>query len=179
MAVYPPPPPTFTIYGLGLKDLMTLGIAVYGAVVSTLFATLGFRQSVKKEQKQVMLTWTLSVSFDARDNSLAQLTTIYIINRGQRPVMVDYPKFRMPNKRFMFLVPGQGYDQFPKRLEDGEKVSLDLFDEEIKKALRAAGYSGKVKLIPHCEDQEGNQYWGREKLVFDVTDPDAKKAPGI
>jgi hypothetical protein len=154
---------------LETKDIITFGTALYGAVLST----LAFRQSRRKEEKQVTLQCTVAVRFDEDDNPIAKMTVIEVINSGQRPVVVSDPTFRMPNGKLMFFLPAEGRKQFPKSLADGEKVSLYCHDDALGKALRAEGYSGKVRLIPQCTDQTEKQYWG-EKLIFDATDPDLK-----
>jgi hypothetical protein len=56
------------LLSLETKDVITFGTALYGAVLSTLV----FRQSRKKEQKQVMLQCTVAIRFDADDNPIAK-----------------------------------------------------------------------------------------------------------
>jgi hypothetical protein len=67
----------------------------------------------------------------------------------------------------MFLAGADGAKKFPKRLEDGDSVSLTIPDSEISKTLVRAGYSGNVKLRPQCTDQTERRYRGKA-LMFTV-----------
>jgi len=50
-----------------------------------------------------------------------------------------------------------GFSRFPKRLEDGEKVSLHVKFAHIKE-----GYSGMVTIYPNCKDSTDKRYWGKQ-----------------
>jgi len=152
------------IYGLEIKDVITFGIAVYGAVVST----LAFRQSRKKERKRVRLRCRNAIRDE--DGNFGPFKVIEIINTGQRPVIVDNPQFLAPRMHLIKTFPdAPGYDELPKQLADGEMVSVYVPYDDIRSALREFGYSGKVRLIPICVDQTREQYWGRFTR-FNVTD---------
>src|SRR5215475_234728 len=99
------------IYGLELKDTITLGVALYGASLSSFM----MYRSWRKERKRVMLECNIAVKVSPDGILGEQTTSITVVNVGQRPVVVNAPQFQMPNKKLMHLLPGEGYEAFPKR----------------------------------------------------------------
>jgi hypothetical protein len=68
----------------------------------------------------------------------------------------------------IYHLSGQRASRIFQKLEDGEKVAIDVRFREIADALKAAGYKkGKVKMYPSCLDATGKRYWG-EAWELDV-----------
>jgi hypothetical protein len=151
------------VYGLESKDIITFVIALYGAGLST----FNLFDSLKKEKRRIVVSCEPTFYAYPDGNVGTQQTSIKIANHGQRAVVVNAPKLRMPNGKFMFLAGADGAKKFPKRLEDGDSVSLTIPDSEISKTLVRAGYSGNVKLRPQCTDQTERRYRGKA-LMFTV-----------
>jgi hypothetical protein len=75
---------------------------------------------------------------------------------------------RTPNNRFLVFQKAVGLSDFPKRLQDGEKVSLHVNFAHIKEGLNKEGYCGTVSVYPTCKDNAGKRYWGK-KWKFDAS----------
>jgi hypothetical protein len=68
----------------------------------------------------------------------------------------------MPNGKYLSFTDAKGFKDFPRKLEDGEKASIDVRYREISDALKRAGYKGKVRLRPSCKDTANKGYWGKK-----------------
>jgi hypothetical protein len=148
---------------LEVKDIVTFVIAIYGAFLST----FNLRQALNKERRQIFVTYTPAFLAYGDGNTSTQMTSIDIVNHGYRPVVAVAPTVRMPNGENMSFVGVPDFRNFPRKLEDGESVSMMIPNDEVAKVLRANGYSGKVKLWPNCKDRTGKRYWSK-KWIFDL-----------
>jgi hypothetical protein len=143
------------IVALSVKDGTTLGIAIYGALLST-FVLI---QSWQRERRRIRVM-ALPDIFAVR-----RWVFQYITNFGKRPVVVNSPSVRLPNGKFVIFGDADGLRDFPKRLDDGEKVAIRLTNQKIAKGVRTAGYAGKVRVRPSCTDTIGTRYFGRKWVV--------------
>jgi len=152
------------------KDYVTIAIALIGSITGI----IALWRTIKKEGRKIRVQVKPSFYAYADGNLSTQLASIEVVNDGQRTVTVKAPSLRMPNGQHLSFVRAKGFENFPKKLEDGEKVATDVRFREIADALKAAGYEkGKVKMYPSCLDATGKRYWG-EAWELDV---DIRPAP--
>lgn len=148
---------------LGLKDIVTFVIAVYGAILSSVV----FYRPVLKERRRIVVT--LTTAFYTYPQGLGPpMAQIEVTNDGHRPVVVSAPKLLLPNGQYMLLMGADGIGDFPKRLEDGESAGVRMQYDAIADGLREAGYSGNVALWPVCSDSTGLTFKG-DKWEFDIS----------
>jgi len=88
-----------------------------------------------------------------------EFVAIDAVNSGHRPVEIVFAGLMLNDKsEFTQLNSNAGRISLPKRLEDGDRVSV-LFDlGEVKKALHAPNGTGKRFTRAVVRDAEGNTY---------------------
>ncbi len=145
------------------KDIITLVIAAYGAVLSS----FNLWQASTKNRRRILLKRSIGFYTYAGGGMGSAMATFEVINQGYRPVVVDAPTIKLPSGKQMILLTADGLKDFPKRLEDGETVSLRIPFADITAALKKDGYSGTVTLWPICKDSTGNLFKGK-RWRFDV-----------
>jgi hypothetical protein len=152
---------------------ITLIIAIYGAALSTFLAVLSTAaliMTARKDRKRAKLFTNIGFRFREDETVDAEITEIGVVNIGQRELVVNAPELRVSKKKKVILfIPGDGYDNFPTRLHDCAKGQIRFDNRDIEKALKDAGFSGKVKLQAYATDQSGGEYWG-EPFTFIVED---------
>jgi hypothetical protein len=153
------------VRGMSAKDLVTLALATYGALLSTFV----FYQSWRKDKRRVRIVARPTfLQYD--DGSFSsRLTEIEVVNLGNRPVVVNAPSFKLPNAKYMNFGDADGLRDFPKRLEDGEKASIRLTNQKIAKAVKSVEFSGKIHVRPTRTDTAGKRYLGA-KWEIDTND---------
>lgn len=144
--------------GLTAKDIITLAIAAYAALLST----FNLIQSIVKEQRRVSVEWSTAFYTSRSGDVGPPMLSLEVMNHGHRSVVVQAPSLRLPNGQSMVLLKADGFEDFPKRLEDGEKVGLRMSYEMLCDALKINGYSQTVKLRPVCADNTGKKHWGKK-----------------
>ena len=155
--------------GLELKDIITLLIAAYAAVLST----FNWRRAVRNEKRRVLVKHSGDFLVYPNGNISTQLFSIKAVNVGHRTVVVTAPAIRMPDGKFLNPTSAHGYAAFPKRLEDGENAEIRVEAQKIADALITAGHRGFVTLRPACYDKTDTLHLGK-KWRFDTDNPAAK-----
>lgn len=87
------------------------------------------------------------------------------VNMGHLPVVIESQAFELPDNKWLIFHEAQ--ELFPKRVEPGEKFTIEFEAETIKKELKYYGYCGKVPVKTIFKDQLGNIYTGKPK-EFDM-----------
>ncbi len=144
--------------GFDTKDYVTLGIALYGAVL----ASTVFIQSLRKERRRIVVG--ISPTFYAyADGSLStQMASIDVVNHGHRPVVVKAPAIRIPNGQFLSFTGAKGYGDFPKRLEDGEKASITVRYREISDRSKIGGLQRRSEDVSELPGRHWQAVLGQE-----------------
>lgn len=143
-----------------LKDIVTLIVAVYGAFLST----FNFLQSMRKERRQVSIDLTSSY-YLGEDRMGEPIGLIRIVNHGQRPIVVTSPTIHLDDGAWVKFLDFEAL--FPKKLEDGESISLPVFYEHFEAALTSMGGVDNIKTLqPSCTLSTGKTYRGK-KWRFD------------
>jgi hypothetical protein len=152
------------IESIGIKDVITFVIAAYGAALST----FNLIQAIRKERRKVVIK-QMGAMYGPPLDHIPLMASFEVINLGHRPVVVRAPTVQVPNGQFMAFVNADGFEQFPKKLEDGESVEMRVRYQVIADALKKDGFSGIVPLRTCCTDTTGKRFWGeRWKLDVDV-----------
>jgi hypothetical protein len=139
------------------KDVITLIIAAYGAVLSS----FNLWQALTKDRRRILLKQSTGFYTYAGGGMGPAMATFEVINQGYRPVVVEAPIITLPSGKHMVLLTADGIRDFPKRLEDGDSVSLRVPFSDIAAALKKEGYSRTVTLYPICKDSTGNIFKGK------------------
>lgn len=145
------------------KDIITLAIAAYGALLSS----FNFWQGIRKDGRRIQLRQSISFYTYSGGNIGPAMATLDIVNHGHRPVIIDAPTMRLPNGMQLIFAEPDHFAEFPKRLDDGELVSVRIPFADIAQALKSQGFSGTVTLWPTCKDSTGMTFRAR-KWRFDV-----------
>jgi hypothetical protein len=149
---------------IAIKDVITFGIAAYGAVLST----FNLIQAIRKEHRKVIIKQTGAMYGPPLDH-IPLMASFEVVNVGHRPLVVRAPTVQVSNGQFMVFVNADGFKQFPKKLDDGESVEMRVQYRVIADVLKMDGFSGIVPLRTSCTDTTGKRFWGeRWKLDVDV-----------
>ncbi|MGE0653266.1 MAG: hypothetical protein AB7P12_16205 [Alphaproteobacteria bacterium] len=142
------------------KDVLLLGIAVWGAALST----FNWWTARSKEARYVKVnTGTRFVTYD--DGSFGPaFISIQAVNAGHRPVKIDFLAFELPDRRRLITIErnmfaGAPDTTLPVTLADGETASLHIPYAEIGKGLLRLGIK-KAKIYPIAIDTIGTRYRG-------------------
>ena len=130
-------------------------IAIALAVMAFLNLTLAWR----RDRRRIRIERRLKGQ-DDEGGFCPALVCFDVVNLGIRPVVVSAPVLQTQDGRVLGVAPLSGSDAFPKRLGDGETATVRLPLLGILAALRQAGMSEEVTLVPVCTDGVGNTYQG-------------------
>jgi hypothetical protein len=153
-----------TMESIAIKDVITFGIAAYGAVLST----FNLIQAIRKERRKVVIR-QMTAMYGPPLSHIPLMASFEVVNLGHRPVVVSAPTVQVPNGRFMVFVNADGFQNFPKKLEDGESIEMRVQYQVIADGLKRDGFTGIVPLRTSCTDTTGKRFWGeRWKLNVDL-----------
>jgi hypothetical protein len=145
---------------MDLKDILTLLIAIYGAVVSTILAL----RELKKAKRSIVI-------FLER-NDLYDLYAIVVTNTGHRPftiggILIDTPSG--PVKQHSIEQENDGLS-FPITLADGESTRIKLnrtASDDIREAhenISISVYDGENKEYTKYKKTSYNAKWGQRSF---------------
>jgi hypothetical protein len=153
---------------LDQKEIITLAIALWGAILGTYGALLAtFTFFTQRRDKRPRLRVTRRTGFFVGVGTSDE--TQFVINAaniGQVPVTIASFGLRLPKGGGQLIDP-IAFTNLPKELSPGQSVSFYVPRNNLLRGLLAHGHHGKVKLTPQVEDQLGNVYRGRAE-TFDV-----------
>lgn len=90
------------------------------------------------------------------------------VNVGSEPVTLCKVGAKIPDSNNTWIpVAITDENKLPKRLGDGESISISLELHDLGEYLALGGYSGKIVLHPFFIDDAGNKYWD-DKLVVEA-----------
>lgn len=144
------------------KDVALFALAIYGAALST----FNWRQAVRKDKRAVSVK--LSTTIPAYDNgSLGPcFAKLEVTNVGHRPVTISTMALELPGGARIFCTapnayPGISDTRLPATLSDGASASIHFAYQDISAALANSGRTGKIKVVPACEDSSGTYHRGK------------------
>lgn len=143
-----------------VKDVVIFLLAIYGAGLST----FNLIQAVRKERRRISVGY--STVMPTYGGTLGRcFAKVEAVNVGHRPVTVKTLTFELHSgtKLFSFQseqVPGFPDTRLPTVLADGQTAHALFPHADIAAGLISAGFTGKARLTPYCEDTVGNVYRG-------------------
>lgn len=140
-------------------ELVTLIIAVYGAVLST--AGLIRQHNLDRPRIRVTMSSLLPVG-GARLS--AAYVSIRAVNHGQRQAVVDTITIELPDRRTLALVSGVG-TFLPAVLQQGEGAQLNVPYADIGGGLMLSNFGERVKIRPICHDSLGRTHRGKAWVI--------------
>lgn len=149
---------------IGLDVIITLIIAIYGALLST-YSIWASRQEKKREIK-VKLSYGLLAS---PPSVSPKMLFISALNTGQKRATLTSMGLILPKKDrkyLVFLRPDSNVS-FPHDLLEGKDCRVWVTTERIALDLKRQGYSGKVSLKGYYSDAIGKEYRSKS-LKFDI-----------
>lgn len=147
------------------KDVVTLTIAAYGALLSTYNA---IKQRQEKGAK-ISVTPGIGLLFGGIGVGLQEGTYVLltVANPGHKTVTIQSPEFLLPDGRVLTFLKPLSNVNFPHKLEPEESCVVYTDVHHLALQLAENGYMNKITLIPCCRDQVGRRYKGK-KWKFDV-----------
>jgi hypothetical protein len=140
------------------KDVLTILIASYGAVLSTLVFVYTWRR--ERRRIEIVAEELLGGYPPSEDNSFL---TIKIWNRSTSNVTVNKPYFLQGQAGTLWQPFDSAPGEFPKTLGEGEIARVSISWKELLKGRYVDIFFKEEKIIrPVCEDTIGNKYVGRE-----------------
>jgi hypothetical protein len=139
---------------MSTSEILTLVLAAYAAILSTI---LGIAQ-LGRERRRVKVNCRLAVSATPGGKS-AEFISIQAVNMGQRPVEVHMAGLLMNNGRTFTQVASRiGPIPLPRKLQDGESVTILIDLDKAKLAVRDADIQGLRYTAAIVRDAEGREY---------------------
>lgn len=137
------------------SEIVTLLLAFYGALLSTVLAV----RELTKDRRQVKITCNYALALPPGSNKTLSFISITVVNTGHRPIQIKQAGILLSNGSSIIQLENRlGVISLPKKLEDGESLSImfdeDKIDKEIKKQR-----SNNIRLKKvFVSDVEGNIY---------------------
>jgi hypothetical protein len=135
-------------------EVLTLFVAAYGAVLSTLLAI----RQLRAQRRALKVSCRLAVTSQPT-GEISELVSIIAVNTGVRPVEVKMAGLLMSNKDLFTQVASRiGPNPLPKKLEDGESVTIFFDLSKARLSIRDADIPGLRYTRAVVQDAEGRQY---------------------
>lgn len=145
------------------SEIITLIIAIYGAVLSTIIAIREFT----KDKRRVKVVCRYAFAFPPGSNETLKFISISVVNTGHRPIQI--------NQAGIMLNDGNGITQLeskigkiplPKKLEDGESLEIMFDADKIEQALKNHENKKAKFTKAYVSDAEGNRYTSKLPKYF-------------
>lgn len=141
--------------GLSTSEILTLLVALYGAVPSTV---LGVRE-LRRDRRQVRVACKMALAPNPVGSGVWEFVSVEAVNDGYRPVEVKMAGLLMSSGEFFTqLRSNMGPLPLPKKLEDGDSIAVHFDYSEVEKALRERSSEGVVFTKAVVRDAAGREY---------------------
>ena len=145
-------------------QIITAIVAVYGAIMSTITFIINRKEKIR----QISVTFSNGSLVYTSNNRSDLMLFITVANPGNRPVTINVPRIRLPNKRTFVFPNPQSNVNFPHRLEDGADCVIWIDMELLARQLKSSGFKGRIKLIAEVNDATGKIYSSKKKWTLDI-----------
>lgn len=135
------------------KDFITLGLAAYGAVLTTY--VVARQRGDKKPKIEVKASWG-APTYGIGSGEFSAI--LRASNKGERDVTLAFKGLRLPDGRQMVVLHPESEVDFPHTLVPGKWCHVFLPAEDLRQELAGNGMSGKVTLKGEFEDQTESIY---------------------
>lgn len=138
-------------------NLITLGIATYGAIFSTISIIFSIYFAIKTHKPSIQVR--LSEGFLVGKNYEDKNTYLFINagNNSTRNIRLNTVGFLYKGKIFQIPYP-LTLQTFPCELKDGDSFSCWITTKNVAEGLRKNNFGGKVKIKGFFSDALGNRY---------------------
>jgi len=148
-----------------LSEIITIIIAVYGAILSTINIIL--QRLDKKRIIDIIPSWGF-LYYDNGTISEDGYIFIEVVNNGHVAVTVNTPYIILPNKKTIVFPQASGDVSFPNELMPGRSCKIWVKSNAVMRHLRNEGYSGRVSIKVAAKDATGKQTIGRKKQKINL-----------
>jgi hypothetical protein len=130
---------------------ITLFIALWGAILSTIKVLSDYRMTKRKLEVKV------THSFISQGNIVGPLMfSIDAINSGSRPITLNGVGFLLPDGRKTIMMEKISNVDFPYTLtETNPQCSVSKFQKQLAIELKKNGFEGKIKLRGYYQSATG------------------------
>ena len=147
------------------SEIITLLIAAYGALLSTIIAI----REITKDKRRVKVVCRYAFAFPPGADKSWEFISIQVINTGHRPVEIKQAGIEMNDRNIVTQLENRvGRIPLPKKLEDGESFEIMFDADKIEQTLE--NYKSKNKNVRFTKifvsDAEGNRYTTRLPRFF-------------
>lgn len=133
-----------------ILDYITLGIAIWGALLSTILAV----KSLQKDKRQIRVTCVIKEQAVSQDGVVSDMVIgIKAVNIGQRNVRMDYAGLITRSGKFYV----SATRALPVTLGDGDAVTIGIKLDDAEKYLREIS-PRELYVSAYMKDTEGNFY---------------------
>jgi hypothetical protein len=148
---------------LSTSEILTLLVALYGAVLSTV---LGVRE-LRKGKRKVRVTCKMALAPNPAGSDVWEFVSIQAVNDGYRPVEIKMAGLLMSNGEFFTQIrSNMGPLPLPKKIEDGDSITVHFDYSEVERALRERSSEGVVFTKAVVRDAAGKEYASRLPRVL-------------
>jgi len=155
-------------FNIGLDVVITLIIAIYGALLST-YSIWNARQEHKREIK-------VELSYGFMRNPLSGVSPpmlfLSALNTGTKTVTLSSMGLILPrkDKKYLIFVQPESSVSFPYDLPEGKSCSVWITTKELAEDLKREGYSGRISLKGYYRDAIGG-YYKSKSVKFTIEKP--------
>lgn len=149
-------------------DIITLLIALYGAILSTykvVFDYLRESRRLKVEVSYGFLSWGNNVG--------PEMLVISAINNGFKDITLNSVGFILPDKTRVHITEPQSNVKFPYTISGGNNCIVWKPQKQFAIELKKNGYSGKIRLRGYYQSATGKIYKSKP-IDFDIESALAK-----
>ena len=146
-------------------EMITIIIAVYGAVLSTVNIILFIK--AHRTSLLVELSKGYLVGKGHKDKNLYLFWNVY--NKGAKNVNLSMVGFRIKIIKDDFKIPYQTPPgiQLPFEIKPGQSYCCFTTTKQIAEALRDAKCSGKIRIVGYFSDAIKNRYYSKP-FIFNI-----------
>ena len=136
------------------SDLLTLLIALYGAILSTVI----FLRERQKEYRTLRVSCNVSLGTSSKGIT-GRYISIEAVNIGHRPITIIQAGLKSNTKEILIpVISDPNFYPIPKKLEDGDLLMVHIDWDDIVNAAKEK----KVYYIKaFVEDAEGKKYFAQ------------------
>ena len=151
---------------IGLDVIITLIIASYGAILSTI--SIWYTRQEQKRELKVSLRYGFSLNPRSQGKPPLMLI-LSAYNIRKKTVTLAMWGFILPtkDKKYFDSFRPNSYVSFPHDLLEGKSCDVYIEPKELANELKQEGYSGKISLKGYYKDAIGSKYISKS-LKFDI-----------
>jgi len=144
-----------------MVDWLTIGLGIYGGLITTIDIIYIFYQNLRKIKVSV------NASIIGSPGYFHDALSISFSNKGKRQVQIDGFGFILPNKRILSILRPLIPFSFPVILPEGRGYSVYGDIRGMASAMRDEGFSDIIKIRGFVRDATSKKYISK-KIKFNI-----------